>query len=281
MPSYLFYILIAGFLLLPITVGAQTQPGEARPTTTPEHEARVEKTEPAKQVEPETILEFGSSYEFVDSDNPDWQTYYFSFTHKFSSGKTLYGTASAVSRFNTTDPNFMIGFFTPLNKSKSWMTTFEVSASPTHEILPTVSLFGKLERNFGKGWLGSAGMRHTRYSTDVVNMGVFGVERYFKAYRGAYTLYVANLKGKGTAVSHVFNGNYYYGERNSVGLGFAFGQEIESIPTGVLRTDVLDVSLVGRHWVTPKWGFTYVAVWHRQGTLYTRGGPQLGLLYRF
>ena len=280
MPRYRFYILIA-CLLLSFNVSAQTQPGEARPSATPETEDKAEKTEPAKKVDPETIMELGSSYEFVDHNNPDWQTYYFSLTHKFSSGQTLYGTASAVTRFNITDPNLMIGFFTPLNKSKSWMTTVEASTSPNHQILPTASFFGQLERNFGKGWLGHAGIRHTRYSTDIVNMGVFGFERYFKAYRGAYNMYVAHLNGKGTAVSHVFQGNYYYGERNSVGLGFAFGQEIESTPTGLLRTDVLDFSFVGRHWVNNRWGFSYVAVWHRQGELYTRGGAQFGLLYRF
>jgi hypothetical protein len=61
----------------------------------------------------------------------------------------------------------------------------------------------------------------------------------------------------------------------------AFGQEIESTPTGLLRTDVLDFNFNGRHWMNKKWGLSYVAVWHRQGTLYMRGGAQIGVLLSF
>lgn len=266
-------------MLTGISVRAQT--GEPRPAATPDPEDRAEKTKPEKKIEPETVVEIGASYEFVDHNRPDWQTYYFSINHKFSTGQVLYGTASAVSRFEITDPNFMIGFVQPFGESKRWIATFEAAGSPNHEILPTASFFGDLQRNIGSGWLGHAGMRHSRYVSDIVNMGVFGVEKYFKAYRGAYTLYVAHLNGKGTAASHVFQGNYYYGERNSVGVGFAFGQEVESVPRGLIKTDVLDFSVTGRHWMNKKWGLSYVAVWHRQGRFYTRSGGQLGLLLRF
>jgi len=267
--------------VLLVSVCAAAQTGEPRTAASPDAKEKIEKSAAPKKIEPETQVEIGSSYEFVNKDKPDWQTYYFSLTHKFSTGQVAYGTASAVRRFEETDPNFMVGFFTPLNKSKSWMATFEAAGSPNHQILPTASFFGQLQRNFGKGWLGSAGIRHNRYPADIVNMGVFGVEKYFSAYRGAYTLYVAHLNGKGTAASHVFQGNYYYGERNSVGAGFAFGQEIESVPGGLIKTDVLDFSVTGRHWINNQWGFSYVGVWHRQGTFYTRSGGQIGLLLRF
>jgi YaiO family outer membrane protein len=264
-----------------ICASAQTQPGEPLPGPTPDPADRSGKTVPAKKIDPETVVELGASYEFVSKDSPDWQTYYFSINHKFSTGQVLYGTASAVRRFETTDPNFMIGFVQPLTESKRWIATVEAGGSPNHQILPTTSFLGQVERIFGKGWIGRAGLRHSRYPTDIVNMGIFGAERYFKAYRGAYTLYVAHLNGKGTAFSHAFQGHYYYGERNNVGVGFAFGQEIESVPGGLIRTDVLDFSFTGRHWMTNKWGLSYVAVWHRQGDLYTRSGGQIGLLLRF
>jgi YaiO family outer membrane protein len=268
-------------MLMPLYVTAQTLPGEPRPGGTPDPRERTTKTEPAKKIDPETVVELGASYEFVNKDRPDWQTYYFSINHKFSTGQVLYGTASAVRRFETTDANFMIGYVQPLTESKRWIATLEAGGSPNHQILPTASFFGQLERLLGKGWIGRAGLRHSRYPADTVNIGVFGAEKYFRAYRGAYSLYVAHLNGKGTAASHVFQGNYYYGERNSLGAGFAFGQEIESIPGGLVRTDVLDFSFTGRHWLTNKWGLSYVAVWHRQGDIYTRSGAQIGLLLRF
>ena len=273
--------LCAALIVMAICASAQTQPGEPRPGATPDPEDRTVKTVEAKTIDPETIVELGASYEFVNKDRPDWHTYYLFINHKFSTGQVLYGTAAAVTRFETTDANFMIGFVQPLTESKRWIATFEAAGSPNHQILPTASFFGQVERIFGKGWIGRAGLRHSRYPSDIVNMGIFGAEKYFKAYRGAYTLYVAHLNGKGPAISHAFQGNYYYGERNSIGAGFAFGQEIESVPGGLLKTDVLDFSFTGRHWMTNKWGLSYVAVWHRQGDLYTRGGAQIGLLLRF
>jgi YaiO family outer membrane protein len=268
-------------MLTSLHATAQTQPGEPRPEGTPDPQERTAKIEPTKKIDPETVAELGASYEFVNKDKSDWQTYYWSINHKFSTGQVLYGTASAVKRFETTDPNLMVGFVQPFTESKHWIATFEAGFSPNHQILPTSSFLGQVERVFSKGWVGRAGLRHSRYPADIVNMGIFGAEKYFKAYRAAYTLYVAHLNGKGTALSHVIQGNYYYGERNSVGAGFAFGQEIESVPGGLLKTDVLDFSFTGRHWMTSKWGLSYVAVWHRQGEFYTRGGAQIGLLLRF
>ena len=274
------FCFLCKFLILFAVCGA-AQTGEPRPGASPEGEGRSQKNAAAKTIEPETQIEIGGDYEFISKNRPDWQTYYFSLTHKFSTGQVVYGTASAVRRFEITDPNFMVGFFTPLNKSRSWMATFEAAGSPNHEILPTTSFYGQLERKFAKAWLVHAGLRHNDYPSDTVNIGVFGAEKYFKAYRGAYNLYVAHLNGKGTALSHSFQGNYYYGERNSVGAGFAFGQEIESVPFGLIRTDVLEFSFTGRHWMNNRWGFSFVALWHRQGIAYTRSGAQIGLLMRF
>jgi len=271
-----------GLLLLSGCVAAQTLPtqgGDARPVATPD--SNVNTTAQPKP-SPDLTLEFGADYEALNNDRPNWQTYFLRFNRKFSSGQMLYGEASVVRRFDQTDPSLMVGWYQSLNKTRSWTTNLEVSGSPTHDVLPAFSFYGQIERNFGKGWLGHAGLRHSHYSEDDVNIGVFGVEKYFKAYRGAYTLYVAHLNGSGTSVSHAFQGNYYYGELNSVGIGFAFGQEIESVGHGgFIRTDVREVSLTGRHWFNQKWGLSYVALWHRQGTAYTRSGAQVGVLLRF
>jgi YaiO family outer membrane protein len=275
-------ILILGEILLPCLVAAQTPAVEgtnARPAATPEIKpAATIQPEPTPQVE----IELGGAYESLTNDAPDWQTYFFRFNRKFSSGQVLYGEAAVVRRFNQTDPGFMIGLYQPLTKSRRWSATFEVSGSPTHDVLPAFAFYGQLHRNFGSGWVGSAGLRHSRYSENNANIGLFGVEKYIKAYRGAYTLYVAHLNGSGTSASHVFRGDYYYGERNSIGAGLAFGQEIESVGNGeFIRSDVFGVHLLGRHWFNQKWGMSYVALWQRQGSFYNRSGAQVGLLMRF
>ena len=286
MKNYRPYILGACWLLLSsLSAVAQTpstQPGEAHPAGTPAPSAQTGTPTPAKQDTAELQVELGASYEHLSSGFPDWQSYFIRVNRKFTSGQTLYGTAAIVRRFGLTDQSLMAGLVQPLGKSRRWTATFEAAGSPRHQILPQLSFYGRLDRDFGKGWVGNAGLRHSRYSTGNVNLGTFGVEKYYRHYRAAYTLYVAHLSGGGNAASHLLQGNYYYGERNSVGAGVAFGEEIESVGPGqLIRTDVGDLNLNGRHWIDQKWGLSYVASWHRQGTLYTRSGAQLGLLYRF
>jgi len=272
------YILCAWWLLFAsFALTAQSPATEPQSAPTPPAKTLAK---PASS--PELTLEMGADYESLSNNRSDWQTYFFRFNRKFSSGQNLYGEASLVRRFDSSDPNFMIGFYQPLGESRRWSATFEVAGSPTHDVMPAVSLYGQLERNFGNGWLGHAGVRQSHYSDDDVTIGVFGVEKYIKAYRGAYTLYVAHLDGRRTSTSHAFQGNYYYGERNSVGVGFAFGEEIESIGNGrFIRTDVRELSLTGRHWFSERWGLSYVALWHRQGVAYARSAAQGGLLLRF
>jgi len=276
---------VCWLLLLPLHAAAQTtssQPAEARPAATPELESKAKTTAPAKPGSSELVVELGASYDALSSGNADWQSYFLGISRKFTSGQTLYGSASIVRRFDLTDQYLMIGLVQPLDESRRWSATFEAAGSPRHQVLPQVSFYGQLERNLGAGWLAHAGLRHSRYSADNVNIGVFGVERYFSKYRAAYTLYLSHLEGAGTSGSHAFQGNYYYGERNSVGAGVAFGEEVESLGGGnLLRTEVRSLSLNGRHWIDQKWGFSYVAGWHRQGTLYTRSTAQIALLRRF
>ena len=284
MNNYTLCILGTCWLFLPFHIAAQTtsvQPGEPRSASTPDAKSEAKTTAKENQDKSELQVELGASFEILSNGN-EWQSYFLLINRKFNSGQTLYGSVSVVRRFDLTDQNLMIGLVQPLNKSKRWIATFEASGSPRHQVLPQVSFYGQLERNFGAGWIGRAGLSYRHYSADTVNIGIFGLERYFKQYRAAYTFYLANLNGKGTSGSHLVQGNYYYGERNSIGLSAAFGKEIESVGHGVLiRTDVQELSVNGRQWMNQKWGFSYVLWWHRQGELYTRSGGQIGLLLRF
>jgi len=281
-------ISVCWLILLPLYAGAQTPPsaeGET-PQTAPVPKTRptAQPTQPSQPtpIEPELQLELGAWYEHLSNGSGTWQTYFLSMNRKFASGQTLYATASTVQRFHLTDPNLMVGFVQPLDHSRHWIATFEAAGSSSHQVLPQYALYAEIAHVFGGGWVGHAGIRHSKYGPDRVNIGVFNVEKYIKQYRFAYTLFVANLNGQSTATAHVFTGNYYYGDRNSVGLNVAFGQEIESIGEGVLvQTPVREVSINGKHWMNDKWGFSYWAGWHRQGTLYTRSGGQIGLLLRF
>src|SRR5262245_34945263 len=165
---------ILGWLLLVLlNVNAQTPPVEsvgARPAATPAAESKTNTSNQAKPVDPELQIEVGGSFEQL-SRGDTWQSYFLNFNRKFRSAQTLYGSACVVRRFGLTDPCLMIGLYQPLNKSRRWAATFEASGSPRHQVLPVYAFFGQIERNFGKGWLGHAGLRHSHYSADDVILG--------------------------------------------------------------------------------------------------------------
>jgi YaiO family outer membrane protein len=76
---------------------------------------------------------------------------------------------------------------------------------------------------------------------------------------------------------------YYSTDFSNLTLSYTTGREVENVgpPTGIVTTDVRDVSLYGRHWLSRDWALTYDVHWHEQGDLYTRYGARIGLRRAF
>ena len=82
--------------------------------------------------------------------------------------------------------------------------------------------------------------------------------------------------------NHVAQLDYYYRDRNSIGVMIADGREIADLgPSGALITDVRSYVLRGRHWLTPDWAISFEALYHEQGSLYTRKAARIGLRRAF
>lgn len=225
-------------------------------------------------------VEVGYSFDHLTNGFAPWQRAHLFVGKRFASKQSLYGVYSETLRVSQRDREAMIGFYQPIDRR--WAVLVEANASPTHRILAKWSALAQVERKFGKGWVGSAGYRHTVFNTAKVHTGTFSAERYFSSYRAAYTLYVAALPGAGTSASHRGQVNYYYGEQNStLGLSFSAGNELENLGTRILRTGVRSFALHGRHWINSRWGVNYDATVHVQGDIYTRKGFSVGLRHRF
>ncbi len=225
-------------------------------------------------------VEVGYSYDLLTNGFAPWQSAHLFVGKRFASRQSLYGVYRETLRVRERDREAMIGFYQPIDRR--WAALVEANASPTHRILAKWSALAQVERKFGKGWVGSAGYRHTVFNTAKVHTGTFGAERYFSRYRAAYTLYVAALQGAGTSASHRGQVNYYYGEQSStLGVSFSAGNELENLGTRILRTGVRSFSVQGRHWVNSRWGVNYDATLHVQGDIYTRKGFSVGLRHRF
>ncbi len=230
---------------------------------------------------PRAEIEIGYGRETLSNNLPDWKQAYVLASYRIGDRQTLYGGLRETRRFGLTDSEAHAGFYSPLGKT--WTSQLELGLSPTHEVLPRYSLYGQLHKILGDGWGAGLGLRHSEYTLTATNTLSLMAERYWRNFRGAYTLYSGRPEGAASASSHRFQLNYYYADRSAVGLSYSTGREVEYLgpSRGVISSDVQNWTLSGQHWFTPAWALTYDLVNQEQGSLYRRLGLQFGLRYSF
>ena len=226
-------------------------------------------------------IELGASRETLSGGRPDWTGLSVEGAHRFAPRQALYGGWRETKRFDLRDTELWAGYSHPLGRD--WTVLVEASASDEHNVLPKSSVFGQLSRALPAGWGINLGWRHSEYTRVGVDILVAGAERYWGNWRGAYTLYAGRPEGATTGVAHRFALNYYYGEGSTLGVSATAGREVDNVgpPTGILTTEVRNLTFTGRHWMSRDWAFSWDLVAHEQGTLYRRQGFRLGLRYRF
>lgn len=226
-------------------------------------------------------LEAGASVERLSGGREDWRSAYLEAAHTLSERRALYGGARETERFGLRDTEAWAGHDFPLDAR--WSLQLEASTSPTHRVLPRLGAFAQLQRRLGDGWMASAGLRYRDYDAGRTNQLTAGAERYWGAWRGAYTLYLGRPDGGSTQAAHRVQLDRYYGARNSAGLSLAGGREAENQgpPAGIVTSDIRAVALVGRHWLDAHWALAYELGWHEQGDFYRRRGLRLGIRRAF
>ncbi len=221
-----------------------------------------------------------TSYERLTHGYAPWRSVTLDVSKKLAARRVLYGSVSATERFALRDQQFTGGVYFPLGQR--WLAQVEASASPSHRVQARWSAFGQLGRELGRGWVAHAGFRHSAYNRTSANLSTVTLERYWRKYRAAYTLFVSQQPGTGVATSHSVQANYYYGERHSIGMTVAAGQELTNLgPRGLLRSEARGVALTGRHWMNAHWALSYDVNWNRQGDIYSKKGMSIGLRYYF
>ncbi|HEX4949424.1 MAG TPA: YaiO family outer membrane beta-barrel protein [Blastocatellia bacterium] len=220
------------------------------------------------------------SYETLSGGLASWYSAQFNLSREFAAGRMVYGSYRETSRFSRYDREATAGMRQAFGKK--WAVQTEASFSPTHQVLAQWTFLTQIERQFERGWVSQAGFRHSAFNTKRAQLGIVSVERYWSRYRAAYTLYTGAAGNSGVSMTHRVSGNYFYGARNSLGLGAAWGRELVNLGTrGLLRTNVRAVTLHGRHWFNARWTAIYGVTWHEQGSLYVRRGLTFGLSRQF
>ena len=228
-----------------------------------------------------TEIEAGFTQEHLSRGHPEWKSWYVEGAHDFARRNTLFGGLGQTERFGLRDDVMWVGLYYPA--ARDWTLLGEASYSPDHNVLARYSAFGQLHVALPHGWGVAAGLRHSEYTSVYTNTLLSEVERYWGNWRGAYTLYLGKPEDAGSAPAHRLQVNYYYGERSRIGAAFTFGREVENTgpQTGIVTTDVMGLSVFGRHWFAPQWAATWEVLTHEQGNLYRRSGLRLGLRYGF
>ena len=243
--------------------------------------AAIAQDKPASTTEPKRVeIELSTSYESLNHGYAPWLSLSLDVSKKLANRRVIYGALRETSRFSLRDQEVMGGVYIPLGKR--WLAQVEASGSPSHRVQAKWSVFGQLGRELARGWVAQAGFRRTAYNQTSVNLSILSLERYWKNYRAAYSLYVSHLPGVGVSTSHSLQANYYYRERNALGVTVAAGQELTNLGArGLLRTEARGVALSGQHWLGQRWTVNYALNWNQQGDIYTRKGARVGFRFHF
>lgn len=193
----------------------------------------------------------------------------------------LSGGTFDTRRFSTADYDLRFGLHRPAGQNIAALA--EPSIHALQDVLPRHTLYSQFTQALPGGWGLGFGVRQTEYSFASANLLSFSAERNFGNFRGAYTLYSNRAEGTALGSTHKFEVNYLYGERNTVGLSYTTGRDIDglALPAGLSMSDVRDWTLSGRHWLSPNWALTYDVLNQEQGSLYRRQGLRLGVSRTF
>lgn len=224
-------------------------------------------------------ISLGVSYEELSGGRSSWQAATLALDHPLGDGRFLAGVNSE-ERFDTRDEQVTIGLVDRIGDSRWWGITADVA--PDAEILPEWNLVAEIGRTLPGNRSISLRARHASYAAVDVESLAATVEQYFAAFRAAYTLTASKPDGISARLSHTLRLARDYGDRSHATLLLGYGEEAETVAPGVVQvTRNKSVVLLGTHWSSAAWGFSWEAGWHRQGDLYDRTRVRLGLEYRF
>lgn len=235
---------------------------------------------PAVQAQdPRHELELRVGADQLSNETPDWRAYELHGRWALAP-LSLRAGLRQVERFDLDDQDYLLGADVAL--TPAWTLGLDLSHSPDHAFLPELGVQGQVSWAAGAGWvLGLAG-RRSEYTDDTVTLGILSVEKYLGAFRAAYSLFRGTIEDGGSGTTHVAQLDWFYTERSRVGLNLSDGREVTRIdPQRVEAVAVSGVTLLGTHWLDPRWGLNWSLGHVSQGDFYDRSGVQLGLVYRY
>ena len=192
---------------------------------------------------------------------------------------TLYTATAETHRFTTRDTSARTSLYRAGGVGDGGQVATPFDRNPRYTLVTQTT------HALGGGWGLGFGLRQTDYGFATSNLLAVSAERYFGNVRGAYTLYSTAANGGSIAAAHRFQVNYFYGDRNVVGLAYTTGRDIDNVALPAVAlpaNDVRDLTLSGRHWLSNNWALTYDVLSQEQSILSSRRqGLRLGVSRSF
>jgi hypothetical protein len=194
---------------------------------------------------------------------------------------SLYGGTLEAQQFTSNNLRFNTARHRPLGQLSPDVA--ERLRHPVYDTLPKYTLSNHVTRMLPGGWGLGFGMRQSEYSFGNVNLLSMSAERSIGSFRGVYTLYSGRAESGALGSAQRVQMDYLYGERNIVGLSYTMGRDVDQLglSAGMQLNDVRDLTLSGRHWLTPNWAVTYDLLSQEQSNLLKRQGLRLGVSRTF
>jgi YaiO family outer membrane protein len=198
----------------------------------------------------------------------------------FSPRLFLSGGTYAARRVIAGDFDYRYSLHQPVGHNIAALT--EPGLAGFGETVPRYTLHSQIVRLLPGGWGLGLGVRQSDYHFGPAHLLSFSAERTLGSFRGAYTLFSNRAEGATLGSAHRFEVSYLYGDRNTIGLAYTTGRDVEnfSLPAAMVSSDVRDWTLSGRHWLSTNWAVTYDVLSQEQ-PLQRRQGLRLGVSRSF
>ena len=225
-------------------------------------------------------IEASIGHDELSNNRSAWESASFKWLVKTPEKHFAHLQLDTFQRFDLDDQQLGASYALPF--ADSWYFYAGFNYSPTHEVIANRTLESRVSKSFSDGLNLHAGISHARYTNTNSQQLILSAEYYWSDYRAAYTYRLIDVMNAGTGYNHNIQFNHYYTSVNFVGLSGAAGDDVEfdGTPSPPI-SNVVTLSVYGRHMFKPQWSLTYALTHHQQGDFYDRNGFVLGIKYDF
>ncbi len=224
------------------------------------------------RAEPEArrwMLLLGAGYEDLSDGFPSWDNQFAELHFEKDESRRYLLRIARDARYSGADTT--VGLGGERRWHGGWFAGADLGFASNPQYQPELGGSAHVGKALSDGWVTDLRYRRREYTTATVGSWIGTLEKYYGAYRIAYSFGWSRLHGVSSFSNHVVSANWYYRDDSSIGITLNDGNEAESLGNGqVLETDVRGISVTGRRAVSDRVSVQWWLGVHAQGDFYRR-----------